>query len=32
MNRYATDLTCGFLLPLVRKHRAATAGATGNPR
>jgi hypothetical protein len=31
-NRYATVLTCGFLLPLVRERRAATAGATGSSR
>jgi len=31
-NRYATVLTYGFLLPLVRERRAATAGATGNSR
>ena len=31
-NRYATVLTCGFLLPLVRESHAATAGATGSSR
>jgi hypothetical protein len=29
-NRCATVLTCGFLLPLVRERRAATAGARGS--
>jgi len=31
-NRYATVLTCSFLLPLVRGRRTATAGATGSSR
>jgi hypothetical protein len=31
-NRYATVLTCSFLLPLVRESRVATARATGSSR
>jgi len=31
-NRYATVLTCGFLLPLTGDRRAASAGSTGSSR
>ena len=31
-NRYATVLTCGFLLPLAGGRRAAIAGSTGSSR
>ncbi len=31
-NRYATALTCSFLLPLAREHRSAAPGAAENLR
>jgi hypothetical protein len=31
-NRYATVLTCGFLLPLAGDRRAAIAGSPGSSR